>query len=182
VSPELDWAELVTGPQPVVTEPAPFRASTSPSSPFGPDSFGTDSFGPGSSGTGSSGTGSSGTGSLGTDSFATGSFRTGSFGGGSFGGDRQDTRAGAPPSPPPPSSADPGDFGLPTRVRQASLSPQLRQTTRPDVPLSRESGLPSPEAARNTMAALQRGWELGRSAADGPSATDTGVPPAADND
>jgi signal transduction histidine kinase len=156
VSPELDWAELVTGPQPAVTEPAPFRASTSPSSPF--DSFGTDNFG--------------------TDSFA-----PDSFGGRSFGGDRLDTRSSPPPPPAPaPAAADPGDFGLPTRVRQASLAPQLRQSTRPDVPLSRESGLPSPEAARNTMAALQRGWELGRSAADGPSATDTGAPPAADND
>jgi signal transduction histidine kinase len=155
VSPELDWAELVTGPQPAVTEPAPFRASTSPSSPFGPDSFGPDSFGP--------------------DSFGTGNFGPGSFGGGSFGSDRLDTRSSAPPPPASaPSSADPGDFGLPTRVRQASLAPQLRQSTRPDVPLSRESGLPSPEAARNTMAALQRGWELGRSAADGPSCPATG--------
>jgi signal transduction histidine kinase len=146
VSPELDWAELVTGPQPAVTEPAPFRPSPSPSSPFGADSFGVDSFG------------------------------ADSFGGGSFGAGRLDSRASAP------APADPADFGLPTRVRQASLAPQLREPTRPDVPASRGSGLPSPEAARTTMAALQRGWQLGRSAADGPSDPDAGVPPAADND
>jgi hypothetical protein len=105
VSPEADWAELITGPQPAVTEPAP-----------------------------------------------------------------------APAEP------DPANFGLPTRIRQASLTPQLREPAGPDVAPGRSPGLPSPDAARNTMAALQRGWELGRSAADGPSAPDAGVPPAADND
>ncbi|HMH94406.1 MAG TPA: nitrate- and nitrite sensing domain-containing protein [Streptosporangiaceae bacterium] len=158
VSPEADWAELVTGPQPAVTEPAPFRASSSPSSPFGADSFGGGSFGGGS-------------------------FGAGSFGAGSFGGtDGLDARASAPPPAPAPAEPDPANFGLPTRVRQASLAPQLHEPTRPDVAPGRSPGLPSPEAARNTMAALQRGWELGRSAADGPSAPDAGVPPAADND
>jgi signal transduction histidine kinase len=139
VNPELDWAELVTGPQPAVTEPAPFRAGPSPSSPFGTDSLGA--------------------GNLGTDR---------------FGVPGLEPRASAP--------AEPGDFGLPTRVRQASIAPQLRQPTPPDVLPSRGSGLPSPDAARNTMAALQRGWQLGRSAADEPSAPDAGLPPAADND
>jgi hypothetical protein len=47
--------------------------------------------------------------------------------------------------------------GLPVRVRQANLAPQLRQ--QPAVP---PAG-PSPEAARSTMAALQLGWQRGRS-------------------
>jgi hypothetical protein len=71
-----------------------------------------------------------------------------------------------------------GDFGLPTRVRGNSMAPQLREPTRSDLG---ESRLPTPEAARNTMAALQRGWNMGRSADSGP-ATDAGIPPAADND
>jgi signal transduction histidine kinase len=160
VSPEADWAELVTGPQPAITDPAPFRLPSSPSSPFGAGSFGPDSFG--------------------NDSFGNGGFPGGGFGGDSFAGAASlDSRPVAPPAPPEP---DPANFGLPTRVRQASLAPQLRQPTRPDLAPGRSSGLPSPEAARNTMAALQRGWELGRSTPDGPSAPDAGVPPAADND
>jgi signal transduction histidine kinase len=57
---------------------------------------------------------------------------------------------------------DPGD--LPVRVRQASLAPQLRGQDRPArTDLDESTTGPSPEAARNTMAALQRGWERGRS-------------------
>jgi signal transduction histidine kinase len=69
------------------------------------------------------------------------------------------------------------DFGLPVRVRQASLAPQLR-----DAPRSDDSSLPSeprqssPEAARNTMAALQRGWERGRSGTADPSPDSDGAP------
>jgi signal transduction histidine kinase len=66
---------------------------------------------------------------------------------------------------------DLGDFGLPTRVRQASLAPQLRETgQRDDTSLPSVPRQASPEAARNTMAALQRGWELGRSSTVEPSA------------
>ncbi len=56
-----------------------------------------------------------------------------------------------------------GSLGLPVRVRQASLAPQLRDA-RPasDSPPARAAQQASPEAARNTMAALQRGWALGR--------------------
>jgi signal transduction histidine kinase len=114
------------------------------------------------------------------------------------------------------SKAEVSELGLPIRVRQASLAPQLRKSAprpaadagagiafyngaapaagngrlRPgdsaiDPFAPRRSGGPadgdsdagaplaSPEAARNTMSALQRGWELGRSeagqAADQPS-------------
>jgi hypothetical protein len=60
-------------------------------------------------------------------------------------------------------------LGLPVRVRQASLAPQLRNQSRPIPAESREerdeapADEPTPEAARNTAAALQRGWQLGRS-------------------
>jgi len=53
--------------------------------------------------------------------------------------------------------------GLPVRVRQANLAPQLRT---PTVPIAaaedKLAAGPSPEAARNTMASLQLGWQRGR--------------------
>ena len=50
-------------------------------------------------------------------------------------------------------------MGLPVRVRQASLAPQLRDGgARPGDP----GTSPSPEVVRSTMTALQRGWERGR--------------------
>ncbi len=56
--------------------------------------------------------------------------------------------------------------GLPMRVRQANLAPQLRRqpvVIQPE-PADAEPALePSPEAIRSTMAALQHGWERGRS-------------------
>jgi hypothetical protein len=59
-----------------------------------------------------------------------------------------------------------GDYkGLPRRVKQASLAPQLRD----DPPHLRTapggglSGGPSPAEIRKTMSALQRGWQEGRS-------------------
>jgi signal transduction histidine kinase len=68
---------------------------------------------------------------------------------------------------------DLGELGLPIRVRQASLAPQLRDSRKAESSLpAREPRPASPEAARNTMAALQRGWELGRSG-------DADPPPAA---
>jgi signal transduction histidine kinase len=59
-----------------------------------------------------------------------------------------------------------GEDGLPVRVRQASLAPQLRDRNGP------ASGVPeaspaSAESVRSTMSAMQRGWERGRSVAAG---------------
>ena len=54
-------------------------------------------------------------------------------------------------------------LGMPVRVRQASLAPQLRNDGR--APAAAPAAGPasrSPEQARNLMAALQRGWEHGR--------------------
>jgi len=63
-----------------------------------------------------------------------------------------------------------GDIeGLPRRVRQASLAPQLRdsppprQTTVASTGLSGRTPGPSPEEIRQTMSSLQRGWQEGRS-------------------
>jgi len=80
------------------------------------------------------------------------------------------------------------ELGLPVRVRQASMAPQLRDSQPAAPPLARRPGngsvaarsfaaqsslgppsaaapAASPEAARNTMSALQRGWQLGRAEA-----------------
>ncbi|MCW2935009.1 MAG: ATP-binding protein [Actinomycetia bacterium] len=60
--------------------------------------------------------------------------------------------------------------GLPRRVRQASLAPQLRDSTvgRPGVGGPGQAGAPPASAAslsdmRTTLSAMQRGWQQGRS-------------------
>jgi signal transduction histidine kinase len=98
-----------------------------------------------------------------------------------------------------PTAAELTELGLPIRVRQASLAPQLRETS-PEtaaapgavdggftlprrgayvadsaapVPMRpADPGPASPEAARDIVSALQRGWQLGRS--------DPGPEPAAE--
>jgi signal transduction histidine kinase len=79
---------------------------------------------------------------------------------------------GLGPDPAATAPTPPGyqqDGGLPVRVRQASLAPQLRDRKSGD-----GGALPaapaSAEAVRSTMSEMQRGWELGRSAAAGPPA------------
>jgi signal transduction histidine kinase len=60
------------------------------------------------------------------------------------------------------------DGGLPVRVRQAALAPQLRDRDATD---SRALQAPaSAEAVRSTMSAMQSGWERARSVADTPTA------------
>lgn len=90
------------------------------------------------------------------------------------GRDLADTDSFGPvPSEPSPVELD----GLPVRVRQANLAPQLRDPTpaqrasqyvaAPDMPAERPATAePSPEAARSFMSALQRGWQRGRSVAE----------------
>jgi signal transduction histidine kinase len=53
--------------------------------------------------------------------------------------------------------------GLPVRVRQASLAPQLREGTGERSGTGTSGDAASAEAVRSTMSAMQRGWELGRS-------------------
>ena len=80
---------------------------------------------------------------------------------------------------------------LPRRVRQASLAPQLRENTLYAQPSANGDSTPaaetpderSPEEARSTITAIQRGWERGRSLFDPPvktSETMTGTQPAAE--
>jgi signal transduction histidine kinase len=82
----------------------------------------------------------------------------------------------APQAGPPTPNGDTGPqiagpprsvMGLPIRVRQASLAPQLRDAgpAAADAADAADevASAPSPEAARSTMTALQRGWERGRS-------------------
>jgi signal transduction histidine kinase len=83
---------------------------------------------------------------------------------------------GSAPGPGPAEPDENGDIkGLPRRVRQASLAPQLRasppqrRTTVASVgpaggsPGSAGSSGPSPAQIRQTMSSLQRGWQEGRS-------------------
>jgi hypothetical protein len=72
-------------------------------------------------------------------------------------------------------TADLEAMGLPVRVRQASLAPQLRESgpaTPPATPPAPTEAASSPEAARNTVSALQRGWQLGRAEAAAQPAPD----------
>ena len=105
------------------------------------------------------------------DAAALGAVGNGTAGNGSHGNGTNGYGAGdghAPPVTPPITQADLGGYDLPVRVRQASLAPQLRDQSLPAEAPAAEAGPASAEAARNTMAALQRGWELGRSTADLP--------------
>jgi hypothetical protein len=77
-----------------------------------------------------------------------------------------------PPVEPAPSNVD--ELGLPRRVRQASLAPQLRDDD-PNPPAAAADGPAgdrSPEQSRSLMSAIQHGWQRGRSDADpsGPGA------------
>ncbi|MGE5135986.1 MAG: nitrate- and nitrite sensing domain-containing protein [Gemmatimonadota bacterium] len=102
--------------------------------------------------------------------------------------------AGATPpagDTPPAGTTPPegGDWrGLPRRVRQASLAPQLREGPPPAPgPDPAAAQLRSPEEARAMMAALQQGWQRGREdddpAGEQPAdAPDAGTPAAGDED
>jgi signal transduction histidine kinase len=55
--------------------------------------------------------------------------------------------------------------GLPQRVRQASLAPQLRDTVRPPSPAGAAASSRSPETAGSVMSAFWQGWQRGLSEA-----------------
>jgi hypothetical protein len=69
--------------------------------------------------------------------------------------------------------------GLPKRVRQASLAPQLRDRTTPSSTPSAASGdnvvNRSPDDIRNALSAMQRGWQQGRAANEGGSPRQDGA-------
>jgi signal transduction histidine kinase len=79
-----------------------------------------------------------------------------------------------PGKPPYPSAADLTELGLPRRIRQASLAPELRDPQPPE-PVGADGGVAgwrSPDETRDAFTALQRGWERGR--AEPAAASDTG--------
>jgi hypothetical protein len=69
-----------------------------------------------------------------------------------------DARAPVPADAPAPV---PADGGLPQRVRQASLAPQLRDRPAPARRDGAAAGDRSPEKARSVMSAFRRGWQRG---------------------
>jgi hypothetical protein len=71
-----------------------------------------------------------------------------------------------------PAPADPPDGGLPVRVPQASLAPQLRDRDATDSGASQAPPV-SAEAVRSTMSAMQSGWERARSSSAEPPADPT---------
>jgi signal transduction histidine kinase len=97
------------------------------------------------------------------------------------------------PLPMAPADADPGSQaadagadgdvkGLPRRVKQASLAPQLRADppVRGSAAGADPAGGPTPTEIRQTMSALQRGWQVGRlQGAAGPASFEPGPEPPA---
>jgi hypothetical protein len=90
--------------------------------------------------------------------------------------------AAEPPAAPqaenPYPAADESYKGLPRRVRQASLAPQLRDKTasRPAADAPADGGVSdrSPEQIRSALSAIQRGWQEGRESGDEAPADGTG--------
>src|SRR5262249_30334171 len=60
------------------------------------------------------------------------------------------------------SVADGTHRGLPRRVRQANLAPQLRDRGEPATPPADERPVRSPQEIRTMMASLPDGWQRGR--------------------
>ena len=83
-----------------------------------------------------------------------------------------------------PATAQPDETykGLPKRVRQANIAPQLRDRATPSSAASAASGdnvaNRSPDDIRNALAAMQRGWQQGRARDQGGPAED--VTPGSD--
>jgi signal transduction histidine kinase len=75
------------------------------------------------------------------------------------------SRSPREPEPPGPMSSG-SHLGMPIRVPQASLAPQLRarrgEATHPAEPETPEIDTRSPEATRNMLILMQQGWRRGR--------------------
>jgi signal transduction histidine kinase len=85
--------------------------------------------------------------------------------GSGFGRPGAEPEPAARPSPPGPVASAGTHRGLPRRVRQANLSPHLRNSPSAGTSASlREPEVRSPEQAQSLLASLQRGWERGREA------------------
>ena len=90
--------------------------------------------------------------------------------------ERNGGQAGAPPSPaatapgePQPVGArfGPTENGLPRRVRQMNLAPQLREQAASPSLAGTAASSRSPEKARSVMSAFRQGWRLGLSETGG---------------
>ena len=74
---------------------------------------------------------------------------------------------------------DGGDYkGLPRRVRQANLAPQLRDApatagSQPEAASNDNVANRSPDDIRNALSAMQRGWQQGRSVTGDGAGTDS---------
>lgn len=66
--------------------------------------------------------------------------------------------------------------GLPQRIRQMSLAPQLRERAAAPSLASAAASSRSPEKARSVMSAFRRGWRLGLSETDGKHDRSAGPP------
>ncbi|MEW2356420.1 nitrate- and nitrite sensing domain-containing protein [Spirillospora sp. NPDC029432] len=90
----------------------------------------------------------------------------GEYSSSSRGGEGSGRGAGGVEHPP---TLTTGELPLPRRRRQASLAPQLRRAAPPEPPAAEDDDEPavrSPEAARDLMATMQRGWRRGRDEAE----------------
>jgi signal transduction histidine kinase len=145
-----------------VTKPSvrpPLGGQASPPSPSSPPYSSSSFYGTGSpfdaDGTGSAGgagappgPGSYGSGPYGADS---------GYGNNSGAGGGYETEDSG-------SSSDSDDFkGLPRRVRQANLAPQLRSSRDSGEAEAPQASPRNPADVKNTLSAMQRGWQQGRS-------------------
>jgi signal transduction histidine kinase len=73
------------------------------------------------------------------------------------------SRGGEAPRSEEVPGGEPDDFkGLPRRVRQANLAPQLRSSRDKSGPGVPQAAAPDPADLRTTLSAMQRGWQQGR--------------------
>jgi signal transduction histidine kinase len=73
------------------------------------------------------------------------------------------SRGGEAPRSEEVPGGEPDDFkGLPRRVRQANLAPQLRSSRGKSGPGVPQAAAPDPADLRTTLSAMQRGWQQGR--------------------
>jgi hypothetical protein len=87
--------------------------------------------------------------------------------------------------PPHPATVDLTELGLPRRIRQTSLAPELREPQPPESSGEDDgvAGWRSPDETRDAFTALQRGWQRGRAEPATTSDTDgAGSPETGAND
>jgi signal transduction histidine kinase len=101
-----------------------------------------------------------------------------------FGADQPRSESGEPDTMDPRiTTTELVKMGLPVRRRRAGIAPQLRDNGVVTHNVTdRAPRAPSPEAARSTMAALQRGWERGRDASGTVPSFDTALTPEPNGD